>query len=387
MKLVQRFLALALLPFASGRLLLRSNGAQFGSLALEASPRELPPTQYYGLVHVGTPAQELRVVFDTTTGQLVVPSSKCTDLPCDPHRRYSADNSSTSMQIGWADEPTKAISGTDDRDVKAVSLMGADAAGEFVRDRVCVGAKDSQHCGVADFISLTEETDDQFADADFDGVLGLAPTSADAQQFNVLMNLAKKGEQKPVSPVFSVYLSEDGSGELQVGGYDPKRAAGAFVWTPVADAGTWNFVVDDISVGGQPTGLCGSKGCLAVVDTAASLIGVPNSIMQAFLAHTKDADCSSQLPSLGFHVNGHWLELKGEEYMERKGSDCGVLLNTAQSSGEHSPLLFLGYPFLRRYYTVFDAQKNRVGMAVSDHSHVTSTTGPAVSVPLVGVRP
>eukprot|EP00403_Amphidinium_massartii_P030180 CAMPEP_0178405408 /NCGR_PEP_ID=MMETSP0689_2-20121128/18383_1 /TAXON_ID=160604 /ORGANISM="Amphidinium massartii, Strain CS-259" /LENGTH=132 /DNA_ID=CAMNT_0020026421 /DNA_START=101 /DNA_END=499 /DNA_ORIENTATION=+ len=118
--------ALALLPSTTARLVLRDSQH---SLSVEESLRDGPPTQYFGNIHIGSPPQELRVIFDTTSGQLVIPSGSCSDAPCTGHRRYAAQNSSSSMQIGWADEPRKAISGSDDRDVKAVTLLGADAAG------------------------------------------------------------------------------------------------------------------------------------------------------------------------------------------------------------------------------------------------------------------
>merc|ERR1719201_54706 len=39
-------------------------------------------TSYSGLVHVGTPLQEYRVVFDTGSGNLILPDSQCDTDAC-----------------------------------------------------------------------------------------------------------------------------------------------------------------------------------------------------------------------------------------------------------------------------------------------------------------
>ena len=51
--------------------------------------------------------------------------------------------------------------------------------------------------------------------------------------------------------------------------------------------GTWNFKVSDIAVDGQATGLCGPEGCIAVPDSAASLVGVPTSVLQVAIMSAK----------------------------------------------------------------------------------------------------
>ncbi len=96
------------------------------------------------------------------------------------------------MQIGWEDEATTAIKDDDDRDTKTISFAAGEVqnkktffhsnfkilnknvckvSGQLVRDRICLG--ESNICTVGDFVVMTEESDDPFKDADWDGVMGL----------------------------------------------------------------------------------------------------------------------------------------------------------------------------------------------------------------------
>jgi len=387
------------LPLASGRAVERS-GPQRQLRAqkpLEPAAKHDAPmtkksaTQYYGVVHIGTPAQEFRVVFDTQSGQLIIPSSKCDDAACVSHRRFLSANSTSAVQIGWADDPEKPLAEGEDRDTKSLLMMSADVSGEFVRDKICVGLKD-EVCSTADFVTLLEENDEPFSELAFDGVLGLAPTSADAPEFNLLK--AFMGKRKVDRAVFGLYLAETSTtaaagGELVFGGYRKERMAEELFWAPVSEPGSWQIRVDDITLDGKPANLCSKGGCDAAVDTGSSLVMAPGNILGRIMSRIDPGDdCSKTPPKIGFMVNGHVLELHGEDYLEHTDDGCEFLL--ASSVGGKGPGLILGYPFLRRYYTVFDQGKKRVGFALANHQPLKKTAAlesDVASIALVGVRP
>jgi len=56
-------------------------------------------TSYSGILHIGTPAQEFRVVFDTGSGNVVVPSMTCESESCLVHRQYNMSKSVTGVPI------------------------------------------------------------------------------------------------------------------------------------------------------------------------------------------------------------------------------------------------------------------------------------------------
>merc|ERR1719428_1964845 len=59
-------------------------------------------TTYSGVVSLGVPAQDFRVIFDTGSGHLILPSSECTSESCLMHKRYNMSKSSTSLSIDMA---------------------------------------------------------------------------------------------------------------------------------------------------------------------------------------------------------------------------------------------------------------------------------------------
>jgi len=378
-------MALTVLALLDGSLAVSS---ATGRLRAHRSPQAAPPAvgaavQYLGEVSIGKPAQRFRVVFDTGSGSVILPSSRCEDASCMAHQRFFAENSSSAQQIGWADDPTTPILSTEDRDTKSLSMLGADVSGEFIRDSICVGGS---LCSTMDFVGLTEETSDPFMQLGFDGVVGLAPSSPDAKEFNLVHSLF--AGRSPAESVFSLYLSAT-SGEFTFGGYHPERAASTLFWAPTSSNSTWRVTIDDVMVGGQKVGLCGTHGCEAAVDSGASLIMASGNTLWTLLAKLGiDDDCTTQAPKLAFVVGGQPLELDMEDFVERDADGCRLLLGST-SSAERAPAFVLGYPFLRKYFTVFDVAKNRIGFARANHDMKAGSGGKAgfATVPLKGIRP
>jgi hypothetical protein len=117
-----------------------------------------------------------------------------------------------------------------------------------------------------------------FAAAQFDGILGMAFVTISVDHvtpvwYNIInQNLVDQ-------PLFSFYLGNDpqgqNQGELILGGTDSSYYTGNFTTVPLTSETYWEFLMDDIQVGGHSQGWC-TSGCNAVADTGTSLIAGPS---------------------------------------------------------------------------------------------------------------
>merc|ERR1719247_3460435 len=220
-------------------------------------------SEYYGMVGVGTPAQQFLVVFDTGSGNLIIPSVDCEDESCKGHKRFNSTNSSSSHQIGFA--ATDGPVGKDgDRDIVTITFGTGEMSGMFVRDKICIG----DICSTANLVAATEMSDEPFSFVPFDGILGLALTSmSEVPKFNLIDAMIKQKVLK--NDLFAVYFGADHEqSEITFGSYKEELMASPIVYAPVSVPGYWQVAMDDITLENKHQGFCSStERCQAAVDT------------------------------------------------------------------------------------------------------------------------
>jgi len=330
------------------------------------------PSEYFGTVSIGSPAQEFHVLFDTGSGNLLLPSAACDGTACGKHRRLNASQSSTSLSIAFANKPDTPVGDDGDQDVLNLVYGTGEATGVIIQDRVCVGST----CARADLVAAIEESDAPFGEAPFDGIFGLGPTKlSEAPAFNVLDCMIR--DKAITSGMFSVFLGATDAEESEIlfGSYRSEHMVGSLVWVPVLSTGYWQVPLDAITLRGH--NLTSGGNASAVLDTGTSLFAGPPAVINALLDELNVAsNCSNfaSLPDIGFVVGGHSLSLSPQDYVDRDGNDCTVPLMTQDVKPGEGPVWIFGDPFLRKYYTVYNRDKMEVGLALAAHPD----TGPSL---------
>jgi len=333
--------------------------------------KDFQDSEYFGPVSIGTPEQTFMVIYDTGSSNLWVPSKKCTkSKACQNHTKYDSTASSTAEADGR----------------KLLLPYGSGVcAGLLTRETVHVGGVE---LAKATFGEIVVEPGEIWVESPFDGILGLAypqiamPPSKDdpvLPPFDIMMQRSLLD-----SKVFSSFLTTckpgeeqcDGS-QLTLGGIDERKFTGEITYVHETNyqpkLGYWLVEATGFKVAGNRVA-CTNKlvGCPMVVDTGTSILTVPPLEWRAIkkLIGTVNADCGNvaALPTLQFTFAGKDFPLEPDFYVlrgsdERGGVQCQLGIQ-GMSIGVPG-MWILGDPFLRKYYTVFDRDADRVGFALA----------------------
>jgi len=330
---------------------------------------------YVGEISVGSPAKTLSVVFDTASGNVILPHRACKDPACMEHRRYSPWESLTAMDVNADGEAVQVgrriATGKRTRDAATVEytqsdLGTGDLQAVYVRDTICMGAGEDaagRACTDLAVLAATHMDERPFRYMPSDGVIGLGLTGlAGGPLCSFLERMLPPGS---ALPQFGLAFGAE-HGELHLGGHDPARLAGPLHWFPVdhPEAGLWQVSVQAVRVGNVTVDDC-RRGCHGVVDSAVSRLGVQAGKLQdlrsrlASAAPGQTAGCRG--PSLTFDLGGMALTLEAEDYTDH---NCAPLLGELElEEPEWVGVYAFGATVLRRYYAAFDWQHHRMGFA------------------------
>ncbi|PFH52760.1 hypothetical protein AMATHDRAFT_1807 [Amanita thiersii Skay4041] len=312
--------------------------------------------QYFAEISLGSPAQSFKVVLDTGSSNLWVPSTKCTSIACFLHAKYDSSLSSTYRANGSE---------------FSIRYGSGSMEGFVSNDVMTIGDLkiDDQ-----DFAEAVKEPGLAFAFGKFDGILGLAYDTISVNHITPpFFNMINQGLLD--EPVFSFRLgsSEADGGEAVFGGIDSSAYSGDITYVPVRRKAYWEVELEKIAFGDEELEL---ENTGAAIDTGTSLIALPSDMAEMLNTQIGakkswtgqyQVDCAKvpQLPDLSFYFGGKPYTLKGTDYILEVQGTCisafmGLDINLPWGS-----LWIIGDVFLRRYFTVYDLGKNAVGFAKS----------------------
>lgn len=312
--------------------------------------------QYYTEVSLGTPPQDFKVILDTGSSNLWIPSTECTSLACFLHSKYDHSSSSSYKPNGTE---------------FAIRYGSGSLEGYISQDTLNLG---DLSITKQDFAEATSEPGLQFAFGKFDGILGLGYDTISVDgAVPPFYNAWKQGLLD--EPKFAFHLgkgdeNQDG-GEATFGGVDDSKYKGDITFLPVRRKAYWEVKFDGIGLGDEYAEL---ENHGAAIDTGTSLIALPSGLAEIINSeigakkgwtgqYTVDCESRSSLKNLTFTLGGHNFELTPYDYTLEISGSCISAIFPMDFPEPVGPLAIIGDSFLRKYYSVYDLGNNAVGLA------------------------
>lgn len=313
--------------------------------------------QYFTEIQIGTPGQAFKVILDTGSSNLWVPSQDCSSLACFLHSKYDHDSSSTYKANGSE---------------FLIAYGSGSLEGYVSQDTLTLG---DLVIPKQDFAEATNEPGLAFAFGKFDGILGLAYNTISVNKITPpIYNAIDQGLLD--TPQFAFALGdtnkdEEDGGVATFGGYDESAFTGKITWLPVRRKAYWEVSFDGIGLGDEYAQLTSTG---AAIDTGTSLITLPSSlaeIINAKIGATKswsgqyqvECDTRDSLPDLTLTFAGYNFTLTAYDYTLEVGGSCISAFTPMDFPAPIGDLAIIGDAFLRRYYSIYDLKKNAVGLA------------------------
>lgn len=310
--------------------------------------------QYYSEITLGSPPQVFKVILDTGSSNLWVPSTKCTSIACFLHAKYDSSSSSTYKANGSS---------------FSIQYGSGSMEGFVSNDLLTIG--DLSVKG-QDFAEATKEPGLAFAFGKFDGILGLAHDTISVNgivpPFYSMINQGLLDK-----PVFAFRLgsSEEDGGEALFGGIDDTAYSGKIDYVPVRRKAYWEVELEKIKLGDEELEL---ENTGAAIDTGTSLIALPSDVAEMINAqigakkswngqYTVECKDVPSFPDLSFYFNGKEYTLKGTDYILEVQGTCISSFTGMDINLPWGSLWIIGDVFLRKYYTVYDLGQSAVGFA------------------------
>ncbi|KAL4897093.1 aspartic peptidase domain-containing protein [Aspergillus ambiguus] len=312
--------------------------------------------QYFSEIELGTPPQKFKVVLDTGSSNLWVPSSECGSIACYLHNKYDSSASSTYQKNGSE---------------FAIKYGSGSLSGFVSEDTLKIGdLKVKEQL----FAEATSEPGLAFAFGRFDGILGLGFDTISVNKieppFYKMVNQGLLDE-----PVFAFYLGDtnkEGDDSVATfGGVDKSHYTGELIKIPLRRKAYWEVDLDSITLGDETAEL---ENTGVILDTGTSLIALPSNLAEMINAqigakkgftgqYSVECDKRSSLPDITFALSGHNFTIGPYDYtLEMQGSCISAFMGM-DFPEPVGPLAILGDAFLRKWYSVYDLGNGAVGLA------------------------
>jgi len=315
--------------------------------------------QYFSEITIGTPPQTFKVVLDTGSSNLWVPSSECGSIACYLHTKYDSSSSSTYKKNGTSFEiryGSGSLSGFVSQDIMTIGDLE-------IKDQI--------------FAEATEEPGLAFAFGRFDGILGLGFDTISVNKIPPpFYNMIDQGLLD--EPVFAFYLGNTDNGEEDeseaiFGGINKDHYTGKVTNIPLRRKAYWEVDLDAITFGDNTAEL---ENTGVILDTGTSLIALPSTLAELLNKeigakksyngqYTVECEKRDSLPDMSFTLSGYNFTITPYDYILEVQGSCLSSFMGMDFPEPVGPLAILGDAFLRKWYSIYDLGKGTVGLAAS----------------------
>jgi saccharopepsin len=268
----------------------------------------------FSTIAIGTPAQEFKVILDTGSSNLWVPSSACGSIACYLHSKYDSSASSSYTKNGTEFQ---------------IRYGSGEVAGIISEDTLQIGDLKVKN---QLFGEATNEPGLAFAFGRFDGILGLGYDSISVNHipppfYNMI-------DQKLLDePKFAFFLGDTNEGqdsEVVFGGVDKSHYTGKMTNIPLRRKAYWEVNLDSITFGKDTAEL---ENTGAILDTGTSLIAMPTTLADLLNAkigakkgfngaYTVDCSKRDTEPDMTFTLSGYDFTIGAKDYIQEVQGSC-----------------------------------------------------------------
>lgn len=375
---------------------------------------------YVAEVYIGSPPIKYDLLMDTGSSNLIVSSIRCDSTACNYKSLYNPDKSTSYVKVDSLNSyysnyfssesiflkkdsnlPNKI---TDDDNnifmIKGDKVTNSDTVtieygagtltGIAFKDKVCL----NKLCCDSSLILETIEEKIGFDKGQFDGIIGLdiVYDGFDADN-NIINNLFKEGKIKNKS--FSMYLNKYDHlpSELTIGSINNQRVdMNSLNYYKLQTDDYWEIQIKNIYYGETLLPICDEKRlCTGILDSGTDGIAMEEKdYARIFNIIKVNEDCSNvkELKNIIFELvdlNGDTIKLELDpeyfvkkyliEYNENTTSasqnskfECkNMIFDINIIDFEDRDAIVLGSSFMKKFYTVFDKEKEKVGIGLAKH--------------------
>jgi chymosin len=327
-----------------------------------------PMDLHFGLIYLGTPLQEFRVVLDTGSWDLWVYSNSSANINTRDYNKYQYYDRTKSTTYQQPSPNTW----------NGVSFVdGTNAYGILATDNGQIGGWNVMN------ITFGEATTYNSGTKWKSGNLGLGFFTSHGKP-NFLQLLSSQGviERQAFSFYFNSYDVGDWNSQFIVGEPESSYAPHGYTVAPLPFVNQWWIPFSSLKINGDDLNVC-AVSCHAFIDSGNPFLGIPEPFFTNYFVipiMSARPDCHplyvqnvqylwceninnyTGLPSLSMTIGGIDIQIKPWDYVN---SDGGLALK-ANSYQTSNIAITVGPILLKAHYTVFDIQAQTVSIAKPD---------------------